>query len=58
VAELRLLMRLVLVVPLKSFDDFERGVPQWVYMTERIANLIVLYYLKLTWDTAWGPHDG
>ena len=49
-------MRLVLVSPLKSFDDFTEGVLRWVYMTERIANLIVNNYLSLVWDTAWGPH--
>ena len=49
-------MRLVLVVPLKHFDDFEVGVPRWVYMTERIANLIVLNYLRLLWDPRWGDH--
>jgi hypothetical protein len=46
-------MRLVLVVPMKTFDDFERDVPRWVYMTERTANLIVLHYLRLVWDPAW-----
>jgi hypothetical protein len=46
-------MRLVLVIPMKSFDDFERDVPRWVYLTERIANLIVLNYLRLVWDPAW-----
>ena len=46
-------MRLVLVIPMKTFDDFERDVPRWVYMTEPTANLIVLNYLRLVWDPAW-----
>jgi hypothetical protein len=46
-------MRLVLVEPLKSFDDFQAGVPRWVEMTERTANLIVLNYLRLLWDPVW-----
>lgn len=51
-------MRRVLVMPLKSFDDFEEGRPRWVYMTERIANLIVGDYLKLLWDEAWDDSQG
>jgi len=46
-------MRLVLVIPMKTFDDFERDVPRWVYMDERTANLIVLHYFRLVWDPAW-----
>ena len=45
--------RLCKVVPLKSFDDFTVGEPRLVLMTERIANLIVLDYLRLLWDEAW-----
>jgi hypothetical protein len=48
-------MRLVQVMPLKWFDDYEMGVPRWVYMTERIANLVANYYLKVIWDPAWDP---
>lgn len=51
-------MRLVLVIPLMSFDDYVEGSLRWVYMTERIANLIVTNYLRLVWDTAWGPYGG
>jgi hypothetical protein len=50
-------MRLVLVIPLKSFDDYVKDEPRWVYMTERVANLIVTNYLRLVWDTAWSD-DG
>lgn len=46
-------MRLVLVCPLKSFDQFTKDEPHWVYMDERTANLIVLQYFKLLWDPAW-----
>jgi hypothetical protein len=46
-------MRLVLVIPMKHFDDFVMGEPRWVYMDERVANLIVSQYLHLVWDPAW-----
>lgn len=49
-------MRLVLVMPLKSFDDFQRDVLCWVYLTERIAHLVAMDYLRIMWDTLWGPY--
>jgi len=45
--------RMVLVIPLKFFDDLEIGVPRWVPMTEQVANLIVSNYLRLVEDPAW-----
>lgn len=51
-------MRLVTVVPLKSFDDFMEGVARTIYLNERVANLIAMDYLRLVWDSAWeGPSD-
>lgn len=46
-------MRVVLVEALKAFDQFTKGEQYWVPMDERIANLIVMYYLRLLWDPAW-----
>lgn len=45
-------MRLVLVGALKSFDDIREGDVRTLYMTERIASLIVDGYLKLLFDPA------
>lgn len=51
-------MRLILVMPLKSFDDYVKDEPRWAQMTERIAHLVANYYLRVLWDPAWEwPHD-
>lgn len=46
-------MRMVLVMALKTFDDFTIGDRRWLPMDERTAHLIVMYYLRLMWDPAW-----
>lgn len=46
-------MRMVLVLPLKSFNEFTRDQPHWVWMDQRTAELIVIGYFKLLWDPAW-----
>lgn len=48
-------MRMVLVVAMKSFDQYEKGQEYWVLMTERTANLIVNMYFQVIWDPAWSP---
>ena len=45
-------MRLVLVGALKSFDDIREGEVRTLYMTERVASLIVDGYLRLLFDPA------
>ena len=45
-------MRLVLVGALKSFDDIREGEVRTLYMTQRVASLIVDGYLKLLFDPA------
>lgn len=49
-------MRLVLVVPMKSFNEYVKGEAVWVRLTETVAHLIANDYLRLMWDTSWGPH--
>lgn len=50
-------MRLVYVAALKSFETFQAGELYWVYMTQRVASLIVDDYLRLMWDPYWTHGD-
>ncbi len=52
-----LVERMVTVLPLKSFEDFQEGELATVWMSERLANLIANDYLRLMWDPLWEvPH--
>ena len=53
-----LVERLVTVLALKSFDDFREGEQATVWMSERIAHLIVNHYLRLLDDAQWGVVHG
>lgn len=48
-------MRIVAVQALKSFDDFVAGEVYWLEMSERLAHLIVGFYLRILHDS--GPED-